>query len=67
MVDEEMKELTCRAVAAVPETAAMAGLKADVSASSAASWIPEMIFKSAAETPARSVWSTDAKRAVRRS
>jgi len=54
-------------VAAAPEAVAMAGLKADVSASSAASWIPEMIFKSAAETPARSVWSTDAKRAVRRS
>jgi hypothetical protein len=55
---------TWRAVAAVPDAAAIAGLKAETSASSAAVWIPLMISKSEAETPARLFMSILAKRAL---
>lgn len=51
-------------MAASPEAAAIAGLKASVSASSAASWMPLMTLRSAAETPARLVWSIEVKRAL---
>lgn len=55
---------TWRAVAASPDAASTAGLKASVSASSATSWIPLMTLRSAAETPARLVMSMLAKRAL---
>jgi hypothetical protein len=48
-------DLTWRAVAASPVAASIAGLKASTSASSAASCVPLITLRSAADTPARFV------------
>jgi hypothetical protein len=57
-------ELAWSAVAAAPDAASIAGLKASVSASSAASCMPLTISRSAAETAARLLWSMEVKRAL---